>query len=184
MIRSEPRRSDLAGVRVFVCFLIVLLSSCVSAPPADTPPESTAPVFSPVKGGRVAVFNFEVKGGGESYASLGSDIPGALAEAFLKGGRLVPVERAELEKILAEQELALSGLVDEATAARIGRLAGAKYALLGSASVIGDQVRLSCRLIDIETAEIVFASSEYGGTKDLYSILDKLASKVQAGSSK
>ena len=104
-----------------------------------------------------------------------------MSEAFIKGGLVVPVERRDLEKALAEQELSLSGLVDDATAARVGRLAGARYALLGSASIIDVQIRLSCRLIDIETGEILYATSVHGETKHIYTVLEELAGEVEDG---
>lgn len=180
--------------RIGTLFLLLgaaTIMACSSAPkaqPADqgTGSAAAAPSKAPSiqAKGRVAIFAFEVKGGGPSLASLGGDIPESLSEAFIKGGRLRPVERRDLEKALAEQELALSGLVDEATAARVGALAGAKYALLGSASVIETQIRVSCRLIDIETGEIVYAQSARGETKDVYGVLEKLATAVEDGFSK
>ena len=41
------------------------------------------------------------------------------------------VERAELEKILGEQELGLSGTVSADTAAKVGNLTGAKVLVTG-----------------------------------------------------
>ncbi len=146
---------------------------------ATAAPETKAPKIK--VSGRVAIFNFEVKGGGPSYGSLSGDIPESLSEAFIKGKRLVPLERRDLEKALSEQELALSGIVDDSTASRVGRLAGARYALLGSASIIADQIRLSCRLIDIETGEILYANSVHGETKNIYAILEDLAAQVEDG---
>jgi curli biogenesis system outer membrane secretion channel CsgG len=165
---------SLAAILAFSAVLV--LSSCPSAPRAA--PSAPAAV-QPIPAGRVAIFDFEVKGGGAAFASLRGDIPESLSAALIKGGLLLPVERRELDKALAEQELALSGLVDEATAARVGRLAGARYALLGSASIIDAQVRLSCRLIDIETGEIVYAESARGGTGDIFAVVEKLASAVE-----
>ena len=173
---------------------VLFFSACATAPQGGTSAEKKATAGAPmgtaapaVKGpkikvsGRVAIFNFEVKGGGPSYASLSGDIPESLSESFIKGKLLVPLERRDLEKALSEQELALSGIVDDSTAARVGRLAGARYALLGSASIIADQIRLSCRLIDIETGEILYANSVHGETKDIYSILGDLAAQVEDG---
>jgi curli biogenesis system outer membrane secretion channel CsgG len=163
----------------------IAFSACSSGPKSPAAVPTAEPEKAKVAAkGRVAIFDFEVKGGGGAYASLSGDIPESLSESFIKGGLVVPVERKDLEKAIAEQELAVSGLVDEATAARVGRLAGARYALLGSASIIGDQVRLSCRLIDIETAEILYAKSAYGETKVLFKVLEKLAAEVEDGFSK
>jgi TolB-like protein len=177
-----------AAAPVVLGIAVMAFVSCASAPsPAAAGSAGSSKGSAKAKivaQGRVAIFDFEVKGGDESFASLKSDIPESLSESFVKGKVLTPVERRDLEKAITEQELALSGLVDDATAARVGRLAGARYALLGSASIIGEQMRLSCRLIDIETAEIVYAESVHGDAKKVFKLVDALASEVQEGFSK
>ena len=170
---------------------LALAVSCAFAPaPAPAPADKAAPAAqgapkakASVKG-RIAIFDFDVKGGGEAYASLHGDIPDSLSGALIKGGVLAPLERRDLEKGLSEQELALSGAVDDATAARVGRLAGASYALLGSASIVDKQMRLSCRVIDIETAEILYAESVHGDAAKVFNLVDDLAAEVQKGFSK
>jgi curli biogenesis system outer membrane secretion channel CsgG len=166
-------------ILAIACAAALSLASCASSPSSAPAPTKAAHKSSAA--GRVAIFDFEVKGGGDAYKSLAGDIPESLSESFLKGHALVPLEREDFEKVLSEQELSLSGAVDDATAARVGKLAGARYALLGSASIIGGQARLSCRLIDIETAEIVYAASERGEAKAMFGLLDRLASDVEGG---
>lgn len=156
------------------------LVSCAGGPAATTEETNSRKGLSGAAAGAgVAIFDFELKGGGAAYEGLKSEAALAIAEALVKGGVLKPVERSQLEKALAEQELALSGLVDDATAARVGRLSGARYALLGSLSILGDQARLSCRLIDVETAEIVFAESVVGEAKNVFELADELAGTVE-----
>ena len=41
------------------------------------------------------------------------------------------VERTDLDKITAQQAISLSGAVDEATAARVGKLVGAEGVIMG-----------------------------------------------------
>lgn len=52
--------------------------------------------------------------------------------AFLKTGRFQLVERAQLDAVLREGKFEQSGLVDDATAARLGRQMGATFVLVGS----------------------------------------------------
>jgi TolB-like protein len=181
---NTTRRIKAPGA-MLACLVFIALASCASSPKTPQPAANTAATArKPKVLGRVAIFDFEVKGGGDAYASLRGDIPGSMSEAFIKGARLVPVERRDLEKIIAEQELGLSGAIDESTAARVGALAGARYALLGSASIIADRIRLSCRLIDIETGEILYAQSAHGEAKNLYAVLEELEKAVEGGFSK
>lgn len=155
--------------------LVLLLASC-----AGGPEEAGGGLEEGrAEGGLVAVFDFELKGGEASYEGLKTDAPEAIAEALLRGGVLRPVERRQLEKTLAEQELSLAGIVDEATALRVGRLAGARYVLLGSVSLIGGQARISCRIVDAETAVLVYAESAYGDAEDIFDLVDELAGMAE-----
>jgi TolB-like protein len=147
---------------------ILGLASCAGTP--DTASEA-APAALPA----VAILDFEVNSPLPGYEALAKDAPATIAEAFLRGGALRPIERAALARILAEQELALSGLADPAAAARVGRLAGARYILLGAVSIVGEEARISCRLVDTETAEIVWAGSETGGLDELLDVEEALA---------
>jgi hypothetical protein len=52
--------------------------------------------------------------------------------AFLKTGRFQLVERAQLDTVLKEGKFEQSGLVDDATAARLGKQMGATFVLVGS----------------------------------------------------
>jgi hypothetical protein len=52
--------------------------------------------------------------------------------AFLKTGNFRLVERAQLNAVLQEGKFEQSGLVDDATAASLGKQAGATYVLVGS----------------------------------------------------
>ncbi|MBU0929393.1 MAG: CsgG/HfaB family protein [Spirochaetes bacterium] len=159
-------------------FAVALLAiGCVSdgpAPAGDAEGEHFG--GEPV---RLAIFDFEVRSSVQGYEALASDVPAALTEAFLRGGVVRPLERAALEKVVSELELSLGGLVDPGTAAKVGKLAGARFVLLGQASVVGGQVRLSCRVVDVETAEIVYAGSSYGDAEDIFEIEEELADLVE-----
>jgi len=181
---QESTRTIKPLSHLLACLAFAAFASCASSPNVAAPSAPAPAKAASTISGRVAIFDFDVKGGGDSYVSLRGDLPDSLSETFIKGGRLVPVERSALEKLVAEQELGLSGMVDESTAARVGKLAGARYALLGSASIIADQVRLSCRLIDIETGEILYAESAHGEAKSVYSVLEELAKAVEGGLAK
>lgn len=87
-------------------------------------------------------------------------------------GRFKVVEREKLDKIIAEQRLALSGLLDESTAVKVGQLIGAKKAIAGSVVNYDAgkdkkedwhcNISLVVKLIDIETAELLKASDVKG----------------------
>ena len=82
-----------------------------------------------------------------------------LQEMIEKGkGQFAIVERRKIDEILREQNLQLSGLVDEATANRVGKLIGAKRMILGQilyADATRSTITISIRFVDIETGNIV-----------------------------
>jgi TolB-like protein len=78
-----------------------------------------------------------------------------LTKNFLKLGKFKVVERAQLEEVMREQKLGLSGAVDSKTAADIGKLAGAKLLLLGNVIQMGKSYQLTAKLVDAETGEMI-----------------------------
>jgi hypothetical protein len=81
-------------------------------------------------------------------------IASALGAYLSQEEDLVTVERAELDKVLSEQELARSGLVDPATATAVGRLTGAKVLVTGSVFVAGDEFLIVTKVIGTETSRV------------------------------
>jgi len=82
-------------------------------------------------------------------------------------------ERARLEEIMQEQRLGLSGAVESATAARVGKLSGARLVILGSVSRLGANYHLSTEMVDSETGEILASDV----TEVAVEVFDKDASK-------
>lgn len=87
------------------------------------------------------------------------------------------VDRAQLKALLQEQDLYASGRVDAATAARIGQIVGARYAILGSFSQLGP-FRVDARIVDTETTEIIQARSVEGEIDETYKNLVTLAATL------
>lgn len=65
------------------------------------------------------------------------------------------VDRKDLPKLLQEMEFGTSGVIDEATAAKVGSLLGAKVLLLGSAFEQKDRLDVFLKLVRVETGEIL-----------------------------
>jgi len=71
------------------------------------------------------------------------------------------IERQLLNKVINEQKLSLTGIVDPLSAKKLGRLLGVDAIVSGSVSDLGKSVRVNARLISTETGEIfAVASSE------------------------
>jgi hypothetical protein len=85
------------------------------------------------------------------------------------------IERQNLQTILQEQRLALSGRVDESTAIEVGRMVGAKYVIFGQITSIGDMTRMDMRAVDVETTEVLEVQKLSGATTDLLSLVVRMA---------
>jgi hypothetical protein len=77
-----------------------------------------------------------------------------LESAIVSSGKLVVVDRANLDKIRAEQGFQLSGEVDDESAKSIGKLLGAGAIVTGSLADLGDVYSLTLKAINIETATV------------------------------
>lgn len=65
------------------------------------------------------------------------------------------VDRSNLRTILQEHKLAASGLIDPATAKKLGQIAGVDALVTGTLTPFGDSVRLACKILDTSTARVI-----------------------------
>jgi hypothetical protein len=117
----------------------------------------------------VAVLDFDSEE--RSGLTTGAKVA-TLLEAYLSAGGCQLVERANIEKILKEAGLGLSGLLEENTAAKIGHLLGANVLVTGRVFSVDQEVFLAAKLIGVETGRV------YGEVVSLESS-DKLAPGVE-----
>jgi TolB-like protein len=75
------------------------------------------------------------------------------------------IERQLLAKIIAEQKLSLTGVVDPASAKQLGKILGVDAIVAGSVTNLAQSVRVNARLISTETGE-VFATASVDIFKD------------------
>lgn len=126
---------------------------------------------------RVAVLDFTgfMMGDGNAAISLGKAIAAMLVTEFSGRDGIQVVERAQLNEMLREQDLALSGRLDETSAVEIGKLLGVQYVVTGQATDIVGNLRMDIRAIDVETSEIVAVLKMSDRTTELLSVVVALA---------
>ncbi len=81
-----------------------------------------------------------------------------LSLAATKSKLFTIVERGDLQAVLGELELQLSGLADEGNAARAGKLLGADFLLTGTVFRSSERYELFLKLLRVETAEVLAAT--------------------------
>lgn len=89
---------------------------------------------------------------------IGESVSEFLGDRFINYGINI-VEREQLETLLDEMELALSGVVDNDQAVEIGEMAGASVVLIGSVNRLGENFNIVARLVDVETSEVIVSST-------------------------
>lgn len=92
------------------------------------------------------------------------------------------VERENINQILAEQNLARDGRVDDATAARVGRLLGARHIVTGSfvTDRSGTMV-ITVKSVNVETGRIEYADMDRGTTADFLALVSRVGRKTNTG---
>jgi len=130
----------------------------------------------------VAVLDFAglMMGDGSAAVPLGKTVSAMLVTEFSEREGMQVIERQQLFEVLREQDLALSGRVDESSAIEVGRLLGAQYVLTGQATDIVGNLRMDIRAVDVETSEIVAVLKMSGRTTQLFDIIADLADEFGA----
>jgi len=93
------------------------------------------------------------------------------------------VDRFETQRVLDEQGLAVAERVDKETAAKVGKLVGARYMVTGSFIDLYGDFRIDARMINVETGEImkvVRSDPKYHDRRDMFRMIQSVAERVMA----
>ena len=129
-----------------------------------------------------AVMPFSCAASEAEHAEEAKGLADALTVALVRSGRLRLVERDRVDALLSEARFDLSGAVDSARAAQIGKQLGAAAVVLGSITSValreeassGDfsgkskrtvDVEIQARLVDVQTGELLAAGRATGNLK-------------------
>lgn len=108
---------------------------------------------------KIAVLDFQLQGDRFENQDLGAIVAEWFITAMVRQGRFDVVERRLLKKILSEQQLAITGVIDQSSATELGRLLGVKVIISGSVMNLRDMIEINARIIDVESASIIAAES-------------------------
>lgn len=106
----------------------------------------------------VAVLYFD-NGGDAQYDALKVGLTQMLINDLVGTPEVKVVERTDLQAILDELKLGHSAVTDPKTAARVGRLLGAEWLVLGTYFELGGKLFVQSRILRVETGEILAARS-------------------------
>ena len=118
----------------------------------------------------------------EELEPLRGGIADILTSELSANDRIRVIERDQLDKLVAEQNLTSSGAVDKATAVRVGKLLGVHHMIFGSyVSDRKQRVRFDARSVDVETGQIEHVETVSGKLDDFSDLITTLAAKLNRG---
>ena len=120
---------------------------------------------------RVAVFDFDVLKGVDLEPAALTDQVNTMLSALEK---VTIVNRDQIKKVADEHKIALSGLVDTASAAQLGKFLSANYVIVGRASKIGQTNYLVLKIIDVGTTVQTTVSAKAAAENGLEALLERL----------
>lgn len=189
------------GSRVLLLITpLVAAAACMVSPapapvqaqePGRAPAQRQEPARGPGQGQEadrrpgIAVLPFENGGvigpDKEDFEPLTVGIQQMLLTELAQNPAVRIVERRILRDLIAEQDLGASGRVDPQTAARIGRLVGARYVVKGVFMDVMGTFRLDGHIVDVETSEIIKTEEVRDRREKLYDLLVELAHRIMVG---
>ena len=127
----------------------------------------------------VAVLSFKNLGNSREYDPLQKGLAQMLITDLAKVKKLKVVERLKLQTLLAEIELGSSGVVDAATAPRVGKLLGAKKLVNGAfTDLAGDDFRIDASLTETATSKVLQVDEVTGKLDKLFQMQKELAFSI------
>jgi TolB-like protein len=116
--------------------------------------------------------------GKEDFEALERGIAGMMISELSQNPAARVVERQEIQRLVDEQNLGAQGRVDPQTAAKLGKLVGARYMVMGTFVDFYGDFRVDVRLINTETGEVVKTESERMQRDHMFDIIRNIAARL------
>jgi len=120
----------------------------------------------------------------EDFDALRRGIAGMLVSELSQNPGVRLVEREQIQKLIDEQGLAAAERVDANTAAKLGKLVGARYMIAGTFIDLYGDFRVDARIIDVETGEIlkvVRSDPKLSDRKQMFRIIQSVSDRIMEG---
>jgi len=120
---------------------------------------------------KVAVVDFSDLQG--NITELGRYISEEMSISMVENAKgFTMVDRNHLKTIMKELKLGLTGVLDATTTKEIGKITGVDALITGSITPLGDVIKLSVKVLDTQTADIIAAGRiELPKTKSIEALL-------------
>jgi TolB-like protein len=128
----------------------------------------------------VAVLYFDYSGKDDQLGLLRKGLAQMMISDLSAVDAVQLVERDRLEEILAELKLGQSNKIDPASAAKVGKLLGARYLVLGGYFDLKNMLRVDARVVEVETGKVVQSVGATGDADNFLALEQKLVADIGA----
>ncbi len=116
---------------------------------------------------KLTILPFEYISKDEKYDWLSKGIPETLLNTLVQIKSFIFIEGTQRDKVLKEIDFQQGKYVDIKSAVQIGKILGAQKVIIGSCQLLDRQIKISARVVNIETGTIEsYSITEYNGTID------------------
>ena len=122
----------------------------------------------------ISIITFKNTTNNANFNWLTEAISDSITVDIAKLDVLKVVERADLKKILIEQQLSNSNLADPNYAIKVGKLLSAQLILTGDFIIVGNELRINAKIINVERGNIVSAYAINGDKSKLFNMCRKI----------
>ncbi|MGH8014835.1 MAG: CsgG/HfaB family protein, partial [Candidatus Zixiibacteriota bacterium] len=114
----------------------------------------------------------------EKLGALGTGLSQSFLVDFSKISSLKIVERDKIDFLIKEQQLATSGMADQATAIKAGKILSAHLMIFGGFTQIDrNNTIMVARVVNVETSEVIAVLDHKGGS-DYFAMEKELVKKI------
>ncbi|MFC1671009.1 FlgO family outer membrane protein [Spirochaetota bacterium] len=113
---------------------------------------------------------------------LAEGIADAITNKLSKVKEFIVVDRTNVEKMTREISFGQSGLVDQKYAKKIGKALGANIIVIGNYAKYGKRVRISARLVEVESFKVLKQEQATGAMNNIWELMDEIALKLISSS--
>lgn len=124
-----------------------------SSQPAPPPPP-------PGKKISIAVIHFKTLNQKAQEIELGNLVSEMFTSKLVNSRAFKIIEREQLAKVVKEMEMNQTGFIDASDAVEVGKMLHADAIITGSVALLGNQIQINARIIEIESAFVLDADTQ------------------------
>ncbi|MGD0483237.1 MAG: CsgG/HfaB family protein [Gemmatimonadales bacterium] len=172
------KRLALATSALAVTALVYAAAAQAQQHPANPPAAQQGQDTRPT----IAILDFDIGAtfgqDPDDYQALRRGLAGMTIAELAVNPAVRVVERAQLQQIMQEQDLARSDRVDQSTALRLGQLLNARYMVTGTIYDVRGDFRIDARLFDVQTSQIIKTQRVAGRLDNIFDLVTRLAAQL------